>query len=139
MLKVTAGIEIPDAEFEWAYSRAGGPGGQNVNKVASKAQLRWHLASSPSLAESVKARLRLLHPSMLTTEGELLISSQKYRDQERNRHDCLAKLAAIIRQAATVPKARRPTKPTKGSQRRRLEEKKRQSARKGDRKVGGGE
>jgi ribosome-associated protein len=135
MLHVTDTIAIPAAEFAWTYARSGGPGGQNVNKVASKAVLRWDLGASPSVPDEVKARLRAAHPGYLTTEGEFLVASQKYRDQERNREDCLAKLAAMVRRAATPPKPRRPTKPTKGSKQRRLAAKKHGAARRANRRV----
>lgn len=136
MLHVTDTIAIPDEEFVWTYARSGGPGGQNVNKVASKAVLRWNLAASPSVPDEVKAKLRSAHPAHVTTEGEFLVTSQKYRDQERNREECLTKLAAMVRRAATPPKPRRPTKPTKGSKQRRLAAKKHNSTRRANRRVG---
>ena len=135
MLEVTPVIRVPLDEFAWSFARSGGPGGQNVNKVASKAVLRWNLAASPSVPEDVKARFRDRFPSRLTTEGEVVLASELTRDQGRNREDCLQKLAAMLRSAAVRPKVRRPTKPTKGSKRRRLEEKRRQSARKSGRRV----
>jgi len=135
MLIVSSAIAIPDDEFTWSYARAGGPGGQNVNKVSSKAVLRWNVAASPSLPEAVKSRLIALNRRRITSEGEVLITGQRFRDQERNRQDCLEKLAALIREAATVPKTRRPTKPTRGSHRRRLAEKKRRGAIKAGRRA----
>ena len=137
MLEVTNGIRIPLAEFEWSFARSGGPGGQNVNKVASKAVLRWDFERSPSVPDDVKARFRERFPTRLTTEGEVVMASELTRDQGRNREDCLTKLADLLRAVARPPKVRRPTKPTKGSQRRRLEAKRRESARKAGRKVGG--
>ena len=139
MLEVTNAIRIPLDEFEWSFARSGGPGGQNVNKVASKAILRWDFERSPSVPEAVKARFRERFPSRLTTEGEVVLSSELTRDQGRNREDCLAKLADLVRAVARPPKVRRPTKPTKGSQRRRVEAKRRQSVRKEGRKSPGGE
>lgn len=133
MLRVTEAIAIPDAELSWAYARSGGPGGQNVNKVASKAVLRWALAASPSVPPVAKDRLRAAHPSYITADGDLMVTSEKYRDQGRNREDCLAKLAAMVHRAATPPKPRKPTRPTKGSKTRRLAAKKRQSERKAGR------
>jgi ribosome-associated protein len=134
---VTDAIRIPDDEFRWEYARSGGPGGQNVNKVASKATLRWAVAASLSIPPAVKQRLLAAHPAHVTVEGEFLVTSQKYRDQERNRQDCLDKLADMLRRAAVPPKVRRPTKPTKASDRRRLEDKKRQSQRKANRRGDG--
>ena len=139
MLEVTNSIRIPLDEFEWSFARSGGPGGQNVNKVASKAVLRWNFDQSPSVPDEVKARFRERFPTRLTTEGEVVLSSELTRDQGRNREDCLVKLAELLRAVARPPKTRRPTKPTKGSQRRRVEAKRRQSVRKAGRKVPGGE
>jgi ribosome-associated protein len=135
MLAVNATIAIPADEFQWSYARAGGPGGQNVNKVSSKAVLRWNVATTPSLPEHVKSRLISLNQNRMTTTGDLLITGQRFRDQERNRQDCLEKLAEMIRDAATLPMTRRATRPTKGSHRRRLADKKRRSAIKSGRKL----
>jgi ribosome-associated protein len=134
VLRVTDAIAIPDDELTWTYARSGGPGGQNVNKVASKAILRWALDASPSIPPEVRARLRATFPAHVTTEGEFLVTSEKYRDQGRNREDCLAKLAAMVARAAVPPVPRRPTRPTKGSKRRRLADKKRRSERKANRR-----
>jgi ribosome-associated protein len=139
MLDVTPAIQIPLDEFEWSFARSGGPGGQNVNKVASKAVLRWNFDASPSVPEDVKARFRTRFPSRLTTDGELVLASELTRDQGRNREDCLEKLAAMLRAAAARPKVRRPTKPTKASQRRRVEAKRRKSSRKAGRRSPGGD
>ena len=135
MLEVTDRLSVPLAEFEWAYARSGGPGGQNVNKVESKALLRWNLRASPSVPADVRARLEAAHPSHLTTDGEFLVTSEKYRDRERNRQDCLDKLADMLRRAAVRPTVRKKTKPSKASNRRRLEAKKANSQRKADRRV----
>jgi ribosome-associated protein len=137
VLRVTEAIAIPDGELSWTYARSGGPGGQNVNKVASKATLRWAMAASPSVAWAVKDRLRAAHPSYVTADGELLVTSEKYRDQGRNREDCLAKLAAMVRRAATPPKPRKPTRPTKGSKTRRLAAKRHQAERRAGRRPPG--
>jgi ribosome-associated protein len=138
MLSVTESIRIPDEELEWNYARSGGPGGQNVNKVASKAQLRWKASSTSTLIpESARTRMRARFPSRFTTEGDVIIQSQKYRDQERNRTDCLEKLAQMIRESLVEPRPRKATRPTKGSQRRRLADKKRQSQKKQNRRAGG--
>ncbi|MBO0698565.1 MAG: aminoacyl-tRNA hydrolase [Zavarzinella sp.] len=139
MLEVTSTVRIPLDEFEWSFARSGGPGGQNVNKVASKAVLRWDFDRSPSVPDDVKARFRDRFPSRLTTEGQLVLTSELTRDQGRNREDCLEKLASMLRAAAVRPKVRRPTKPSKGAKRRRLEAKRHQSARKAARRGPGGE
>lgn len=123
MLTVDSHIHIPDAEFEWTYARSSGPGGQNVNKVSSKAVLRWNVLASPSLPAEVRARFLKRFGSRLTTDGHLLITSQRYRDQGRNVSDALEKLTAMLTEVARPPKRRRPTKPTKGSVTRRLESK----------------
>ncbi len=131
MFEVGRNIQIPDGEFAWSFVRSGGPGGQNVNKVASKAVLRWDVRRSPSLPPEVKARIEAQQPGRVTTEGELVLTSQRYRDQDRNRQDCLEKLRAIVLQAAAVPKVRKKKKPTRASKERRLSEKRHRSAAKG--------
>ena len=135
MFVVSDAIGIPEDEFAWTFVRSGGPGGQNVNKVASKAVLRWDLAASPSVPEGVKARLRTLQRRRVTKEGELVLASQRYRDQERNRQDCLEKLREMLLQAAARPKARRPSRPTRGSREARLRAKRRRSAAKAARRA----
>jgi ribosome-associated protein len=130
MLEITPTITIPDGELRFEYSRSGGPGGQNVNKVASKATLRWDVRQSPSVTPGIKARLA----RRLTVDGELIITSQRTRDQQRNVEDCLDKLRALVLAAATPPKHRVPTRPTRASELRRGEDKTRRSARKKDRK-----
>ena len=127
MLIVDERIKIPLDEFRFEYSRSGGPGGQNVNKVASKAVLRWTPALSPSLPEPVRARLLAAIGTRLTVEGELLVGSQKTRDQGRNVEDCLDKVRELVLAAARPPKVRRPSKPTLGSKIRRVEAKARRS------------
>jgi ribosome-associated protein len=138
MLEVTPDVRIPDEELDWSYARSGGPGGQNVNKVASKAVLRWNpAATAAAIPAPAKARMRGRFPSRFTADGEVVIPSQRYRDQERNRLDCLEKLAEMVRACLPEPTPRKATKPSKGSQRRRLEDKKRQSERKKNRRPGG--
>jgi ribosome-associated protein len=127
MLQINETVRIPESEFQWSFVRAGGPGGQNVNKVASKAVLRWDLAGSPSVPAEVKSRLLTQQRRRITSEGELVLNSQRFRDQEKNRRDCLDKLQEMIRQAAQRPTPRRPTKPTRGSRAKRLREKHRRS------------
>jgi ribosome-associated protein len=130
MLDVNNRIHIPEQEFRWTFVRSSGPGGQNVNKVASKAVMHWNVDASPSLPKAVKERLRTLQRHRFTREGELLLSSQQHREQVLNVQDCLDKLREMLIQAATVPRKRRPTKPTRGSHERRLKGKRQRSARK---------
>jgi ribosome-associated protein len=127
ILKIDDRLSIPLNELRWEYARSGGPGGQNVNKVNSKVVMRWSPGTSPSLPEPVRARLLAQLANKLTTEGELLVMSQATRDQGRNLADCLAKLRVIVLAAARPPKSRRPTRPTLGSQLRRVEDKARRS------------
>jgi ribosome-associated protein len=135
VLEINDRIRIPDDEFSFTYVRSGGPGGQNVNKVASKAVLRWNVANSPSLPDDIKARLQQQQRRRISGEGDLLLTSQRYRDQERNRLDCLEKLAEMLRAAAVTPKARRKTKPSRGAKERRLAEKRHRSDRKTSRRI----
>ena len=123
MLEITPTLQIPEEEFAWTYAHSGGPGGQNVNKVASKAVLRWNLATCMFVPEAVKIRLALQQKRYFTQEGELVITSQRYRDQERNRQDCLDKLREILLQALAVPTPRKKTRPSRGSKRARLQDK----------------
>jgi ribosome-associated protein len=118
---VSPRLTIPAGEVGIAFARSGGPGGQNVNKVSSKVELRWSPASSSALAESDRSWLleRLAHK--LTIEGELIVTATLTRDQGKNRDDASSKLALIVRAALDRPKARRPTKPTRSSKRRRVE------------------
>jgi ribosome-associated protein len=128
MLVITDNLQIPEEEFTWSFARSSGPGGQNVNKVASKSVLRWDVAQTAALPEEVKIRLALQQKRFFTQEGSMVITSQRYRDQERNRQDCLDKLRALILQALAVPRKRRPTRPTRGSKLTRLQDKKRRAA-----------
>jgi len=114
---------IPERDLQYQFMRASGPGGQNVNKVATAVQLRFDLQGTAALSASVKARLRILAGSRVTNEGALLISARNHRTQEGNRRDALARLHDLIARALVEPKKRRATRPTQGSQRRRLEHK----------------
>lgn len=131
---VPPGISIPDSEFQFTFVRSSGPGGQNVNKVSSKAVLRWHAVASASLTGGVRHRFLSRYGSRLTTDGELVISSQQFRDQGKNRDDCLEKLRAMIEAVAIAPKRRRKTKPSRASVERRLDEKRQHSGRKQQRR-----
>lgn len=127
MLEITPEVKIPLAELEFSYVRSAGPGGQNVNKVASKAVMRWNMEASGSLTVAQKSRLQALYPSQITKEGVLILTSQLTRDAPRNRDDCLDKLKKMVTRSLRVPKRRIPTKPTKGSIQRRLDNKSRKS------------
>ena len=126
-LTINSSLTIPLAEFSFEFARSGGPGGQNVNKVNSKATLRWKPAESPSLPPLARDRLVESVATRLTREGELLITSQLTRDQGRNVADCLAKVRQLVLGALHPPKIRRPSRPTYGSQQRRVEAKSRRS------------
>jgi len=125
-LKVNARIVIPDSELEERFVRASGPGGQNVNKVASAVELRFDVRASRSLTEL--ARAALLFGGRLTKDGVLVIRAERFRDQERNRADARARLVAIIAAAAIPPKPRRKTRVPKASKKKRLEGKKHRAA-----------
>jgi ribosome-associated protein len=134
MVRINHRLHIPDDELEWSFVRAGGPGGQNVNKVASKAVLRWSVARNTSLPTDVKARLRAQQHRRITVTGDLVLSSQRFRDQERNRQDCLEKLSAMVQHAAAPPRPRKPTRPTRGSREARLQVKHRRARTKASRR-----
>jgi ribosome-associated protein len=125
MPRVTPTISIDDDELRFEFVRGSGPGGQNVNKVATTAQLRFDVDGSVNLPGVVKVRLKRLAGNKLTDGGEIIIEAKRYRSQQRNRDDAIERLVTLIRRAATPPKPRKKTKPTLASKRRRLESKKR--------------
>jgi ribosome-associated protein len=127
MVPVTANIALDEREIEESFIRASGPGGQNVNKVASAVQLRFDARHSPSLPPEVRSRLEHLAGSRLTREGVIIITAQRHRAQARNREDALARLLDLIRRAAHPPRKRRPTEPSGASRERRIESKKRRA------------
>ena len=127
MIRITDQISIDEPELTETFVRASGPGGQNVNKLATAVQLRFDVRHSPSLPADVRVRLAALAGRRLTQDGVLVIIAQRHRTQERNREDARTRLIELIRKAAVPPKRRRPTRPTAASRERRIESKKRRS------------
>jgi ribosome-associated protein len=131
---ISARVQVPAAEIALSYARSGGPGGQHVNKTSSKVLLRWSVRDSAALDDADRAWLLERLASRLTEDGELLVSSDRHRDQGRNVDDALARFVELVREGLRRPRKRRKTKPTKASQRRRVDEKRRRGALKRDRR-----
>jgi ribosome-associated protein len=136
-LVVSPSLTIPDAELRLSFARSGGPGGQNVNKVSSKAVLHFAVATSPSLPDDVRQRFLQTYPSRITNAGEIVIHSDEFRDQPKNIQACFGKLRELLLAVLKAPKKRRPTRPTKGSKVRRLNDKKARSQTKAGRQFRG--
>ena len=130
MFKITPQINLHEYEIKFTFVTSPGPGGQNVNKVATAVQLRFDIVHSPSLPETVRARLISLLRKRVTTRGELIIKASRYRTQERNKQDALDRLCELIKRAAIPLKKRKKTTPTLASKQRRLSNKKRQGVKK---------
>jgi ribosome-associated protein len=130
LLRITPSLSIDEDEIVFEYVTASGPGGQNVNKVASAAQLRFDAARSPALSPGLRTRLARLAGRRMTKDGVIVIQAQRFRSQEQNRRDALERLVALLASAAIVPKARRKTRPTRAATERRLTAKRHQSERK---------
>ena len=127
MIAVSDNIVIEEREIEERFVRASGPGGQNVNKLSTAVQIRFDAMGSPNIDEATKARLRRRAGRRMTAEGVIVIIAQRFRTQEANRRDARNRLAALIAAAAVAPKPRRPTRPTLGARRERMDDKKRRS------------
>ncbi|MCG8603548.1 aminoacyl-tRNA hydrolase [bacterium] len=127
MISVTDGITLSENEIRLEFIRASGPGGQNVNKVATSVQLRFKVVESASLPQAVKKRLTRMAGKKMSSEGELIITAKRFRTQERNRQDAITRLVALIRKAAKPPKPRIKTKPSAAAKERRLKEKRQRS------------
>ncbi len=123
MIEITPRCSIDERELSFSFVRSGGPGGQNVNKVSTAAQLRFNAAASPSLPDHVKRRLHAIAGARATSDGEVIISASRFRTQERNRSDAIDRLVALIRKALEEPKKRRTTRPTHASRVRRVRSK----------------
>jgi ribosome-associated protein len=138
-LDVAPNVRSPLSEIEFSYAKSGGPGGQNVNKLNTKAVLRWPIMSSTAMPQEVHLRFLEKYKNDVTVQGDLVLDSTRHRSALENTEDCLEKLRAMIVAVLKPPRPRRPTKPTKASQRRRLDAKKKQSEKKSGRRNQRGE
>ena len=134
---VNSSIRVPLSELDFSYARSSGPGGQNVNKVNSKVQLRWNLSATQTLPPEVATRFRTQNRGKITDDGVFMLVGQQFRDQPRNKADVIERLRLLLLEATKAPKTRRPTRATKGSKLRRLASKKRNSTRKSARRTPG--
>jgi len=123
VIRITDQVDLDPEEIEETFLRAGGPGGQNVNKVSTAVQLRFDIRHSPSLPETLRSRAERLAGSRLTKEGVIVITAARFRSQERNREDALARLVELLQRAAARPRPRRATRPTRAAKERRLKSK----------------
>ena len=133
-LALTDSIVIPEEEVSVSAVRSSGPGGQNVNKVSTKVRLKWDVGSSKALPEPWRQRVLVRYKKRISSEGMLVLTSQRFRDQSRNREDCFAKLRELLLAVRHPPTPRKKTRPSKGAQRRRLEQKKQRSQQKASRR-----
>lgn len=136
MIEITNAISLDENELTFEFIRSSGPGGQNVNKVATAVQLRFNVLESPNLPEDVRARLLAVARNRINEAGELIIEARSQRSQEQNRMDAVQRLVELVRQAARPPKPRRATRPTAASQARRLEHKRQRGRVKQERRAG---
>jgi len=138
MIQVTPSVAIQESELEERFVRASGPGGQNVNKVATAVELRFDAARSPALSDEARDRLRSIAGTRMTADGMILIDARRHRTQSQNREDARERLADLIRRALVRPRRRRKTRPTKGSVQKRIDSKKhRAETKRGRGRIGG--
>jgi ribosome-associated protein len=137
MIEITPWLAIDENEIQLDYIRSAGPGGQNVNKVASAVQLRFPVDASPTLPDEVKQRLHILAANRITTDGVLIVEAKRFRTQEQNRADAIARLVALILQATEKPRPRKKTRPSAAAQANRIQAKKRRGATKRTRRLTG--